>query len=150
MTGKPSSILVVEDSPINQQILRNLLTKEGYETHREKVTLAAVGDGDARRGESKTLEIALKKGSVTVVLEVEPPPQAVFVDGKPWTGDPKSIEGLSAGEEHKIAVSSSGYVAKTFTVESAGEVTIAFIAAAGQTPSPAQAPLVNAITVICK
>lgn len=30
MTGKPASILVVEDSPINQQILRNLLTKEGY------------------------------------------------------------------------------------------------------------------------
>jgi adenylate cyclase len=30
VTGKPASILVVEDSPINQQILRNLLAREGY------------------------------------------------------------------------------------------------------------------------
>ncbi|NLX19075.1 MAG: response regulator [Desulfobulbus sp.] len=31
MPDRPSSILVVDDSPVNQQILRNLLTKAGYD-----------------------------------------------------------------------------------------------------------------------
>jgi serine/threonine-protein kinase len=70
--------------------------------------------------------VTLKKGSVTVLIEVEPPPQAIFVDGKPWTGDPKKIDGLSGEEEHKIAVSSSGYVPKTFTFEAKQGETLTF------------------------
>jgi eukaryotic-like serine/threonine-protein kinase len=42
------------------------------------------------------------------------PEPTVWVDEKPWKGDPKKITGLSADEEHKIVVAASGYVPKTF------------------------------------
>jgi serine/threonine-protein kinase len=51
-------------------------------------------------------------GSVTVLLKVNPPP-AVWLDGKPWKGRGDRIEGITAGEEHKIVLSADGYAART-------------------------------------
>jgi serine/threonine-protein kinase len=83
------------------------LTREGLEPFHETVTLT-----DAAA--TKTIVTELKAGSVTVLLKVDPPP-TVWIDGKPWKGDRAKIDGISAGEEHKIVISASGYVAKTLT-----------------------------------
>ena len=99
------------------------LTKEGLEPYRETVTL-----GDALA--TKTIVTELKAGSVTVVLKVDPPP-TVWIDGKPWKGDRARIDGISAGEEHKIVISASGYVAKT----------LAFTAQPGETKTFTEALL---------
>ncbi|MBI4705295.1 MAG: serine/threonine protein kinase [Deltaproteobacteria bacterium] len=80
------------------------LTKEGFESYREKVVLTS----DAPTEE---LEVKMVKGSVTVVLKVTPKP-IVKIDGKPWTGQGDSIEGLSAEEEHEIVLAAVGYVPK--------------------------------------
>lgn len=84
------------------------LTKEGYEAHREDVTLTAAEP-------KKALNTELKTGSVTVVLKIDPPP-TVWLDGKPWKGDRDKLEGLSAGEEHTIVVSASGFQPRTIKV----------------------------------
>ena len=81
------------------------LTKEGLEAYHQTVTLT-----DAQP--TKTITTELKAGSVTVLLKVEPPP-TVWLDGKPWKGDRNKLDGLSAGEEHKIIISANGYIAKT-------------------------------------
>ena len=83
------------------------LTKEGLEAYRETVTLS---DAMATR----TIVTELKAGSVTVLLKVEPPP-TVWLDGKPWKGDRNKLDGISAGEEHKVILSANGYVAKTLS-----------------------------------
>ncbi len=57
----------------------------------------------------------MKTGSVTVSLKIDPQP-TVWVDGKPWTGERTRVDGLSAGEDHKIVVSANGYQARTYTV----------------------------------
>ncbi len=57
----------------------------------------------------------MKTGSVTVLLKIDPPP-TVWLDGKPWKGERGKLEGLSAGEEHKIVVSASGFQPKTYIV----------------------------------
>lgn len=82
------------------------LSLDGYESHKESITLE-------RSGETKTASVELQTGSVTVELDIQPPP-TVWVDQKPWKGDWKKITGLSADEEHKIVVSASGYVPKSF------------------------------------
>jgi serine/threonine-protein kinase len=82
------------------------LTKEGLEAYREEVTLTEAQP-------NKAISAELKTGSVTVVLKIDPPP-TVWVDGKPWKGDRAKIEGLSAGEEHKVVVSASGFQPRTF------------------------------------
>ncbi len=96
----------IENLPLGQEISIKL-SKEGFESHKEAVTLE-------RSGDAKTITVKLKTGSVTVELDVLPEP-TVWVDEKPWKGDPKKITGLSADEEHKIVVAASGFTPKTFS-----------------------------------
>src|SRR5262249_33851344 len=84
------------------------LTKEGLEAYREKVTLS-----DAMP--SKKIEAEMKGGSVTVVLKIDPPP-TVWLDGRPRKGDRTKVDGISAGEEHKIVVSADGFAPRTYTI----------------------------------
>ncbi len=84
------------------------LTKEGLEAYREKVTLS-----DAMP--SKKIEAEMKGGSVTVLLKIDPP-ATVWLDGKPWKGDRTRVDGISAGEEHKIVVSADGFAPRTYTI----------------------------------
>jgi serine/threonine-protein kinase len=84
------------------------LTKEGFEAHREEITLTEVAP-------TKTIAAEMKTGSVTVILKIDPP-ATVWLDNKPWKGDRFKLEGLSAGEEHVIVLSASGYQAKTVKV----------------------------------
>jgi eukaryotic-like serine/threonine-protein kinase len=83
------------------------LTKEGLEPYRETVTLS-----DALP--SKKIAAEMKSGSVTVLLRIDPP-ATVWLDGKPWKGDHAKLDGLTAGEEHKIVLSANGYAAKTIS-----------------------------------
>jgi serine/threonine protein kinase len=121
---KESSPATIENLPLDTEIELKV-SKDGFESYREKLTLTTTGEGDARKGESRTVKVEMKKGSVTVVLEVEPTPQ-VWVDGKAWNGDVKKVEGISADEEHKIAVAAAGYVAKTFTFKAKQGETLTF------------------------
>ncbi|APR81713.1 Serine/threonine protein kinase PrkC, regulator of stationary phase [Minicystis rosea] len=84
------------------------LTKEGFEAYREDVTLTDAAP-------TKKLDAEMKTGSVTVVLKIDPPP-TVWLDGKAWKGERTKLEGLSAGEEHTIVVSASGFQPKTFKI----------------------------------
>jgi len=84
------------------------LTKEGFEAYRSDLALTEADP-------NKKLDAEMKTGSVTVILKVDPPP-SVWLDGKPWKGDRGKIEGLSAGEDHKIVLSASGFSPKTVTV----------------------------------
>lgn len=97
---------VLENLPIGAPI-QIKLSLEGFESHKETVQFEA----DALE---KSIAPEMNAGSVTVELEIVPPAQ-VWVDGKPWKGDATKVTGLSADDEHKIAVSASGYVPKTFT-----------------------------------
>ena len=71
---------------------------------------------------TKKIDAEMKTGSVTLVFKVDPPP-TLFLDGKPWKGDKSKIEGVSAGEEHKLVIAANGYMPKT----------IQFTAAQGET-----------------
>jgi serine/threonine-protein kinase len=95
------------------------LTKDGLEAHRETVTLSAAAPMKAIRAE-------LSAGSVTVLLKVDPAP-TVWFDGKPWKGDRAKVDGVSAGEEHKIVISANGYVAKTLSFTAQAGETKTFI-----------------------
>ncbi len=95
----------IANLPLGREI-KVKLSLEGFESYKDSVTLATPG-------ESKAIEAKMKTGSVTVTLDVVPEP-TVWVDGKPWKGSAKKITGLSADEEHKIVVSASGYVPKSF------------------------------------
>jgi serine/threonine-protein kinase len=100
------------------------LTKEGFEIARQAVTLA---EGDAA---STMLSLTLTKGSVTVDVNVTPPglsltllldgqtaktsPDSASPDpGPPHSPRPARIEGVSAGDTHKLVVSAPGYVDQT-------------------------------------
>ncbi len=96
----------VEQLPFGREI-QIKLTKEGLEAYRENVTLSADMP-------SKKVSTTMHAGSVTVVLKIDPPP-VIWLDGKPWKGDKNKIENLSADEEHKIVLSSPGFVPKTIT-----------------------------------
>jgi serine/threonine-protein kinase len=96
----------IDNLPLGQDI-QVKLSKEGFESHREAVKLDA-------EGATKTITAKMQTGSVTVELDVAPEPM-VWVDGSPWKGDWKKITGLSADDEHKVVVSASGYLPKTFT-----------------------------------
>ena len=96
----------VEQLPFGREIQLKL-TKEGLEAYRESVTLSADMP-------SKKISASMHAGSVTVVLKIDPPP-VIWLDGKPWKGDKNRIENLSADEEHKIVLSSPGFVPKTLT-----------------------------------
>jgi serine/threonine protein kinase len=95
----------LENLPIGRELSLKL-TLEGYESHRATHTLGRAGDTETLRAEMKT-------GSVKVELDVTPEP-TVWVDGKPWKGSSKSITGLAADEEHKVMVTATGYLPKTF------------------------------------
>lgn len=128
ITSKPEGCAIWINGDLRQEVtpakidklpfgraLELKLTKEGFEAYRESVTLS---DKEA----AKKVAAEMKTGSVTVLLKIDPP-ATVWLDGKPWKGDRTKIEGLSAGEEHKIVLSASGYAAKT----------IAFTAQQGET-----------------
>jgi serine/threonine-protein kinase len=90
------------DRPLDVKV-----TKEGLEPYRETVTLTEAAP-------SRSISKEMTAGSVTVVLKVTPAP-AVWIDGKPWKGKGNRIESVTAGEEHKVVLSASGYVPKTVT-----------------------------------
>jgi serine/threonine-protein kinase len=96
----------VDKLPLGQPI-KLKLTKEGFEAFRADLTLT-----DAEP--EKKLAAEMKTGSVTVLLKIDPPP-TVWLDGKPWK-DRAKIEGLSAGEDHKIVVSANGFQARTYVI----------------------------------
>lgn len=96
----------IKSLPLGQDISVKL-SMEGFESHKETIKLDKPGD-------TRKVDIVLQTGSVTVELEVVPEPQ-VWVDGKPWKGDWRTIT-ISENEEHKIAVAAQGYAPKTFTV----------------------------------
>ncbi|HRI69083.1 MAG TPA: PEGA domain-containing protein, partial [Polyangium sp.] len=50
--------------------------------------------------------------SVTLVLKIVPIP-SIWLDDKPVKGNPTTIEGLSADEEHKLVLQANGHVPKT-------------------------------------
>jgi serine/threonine-protein kinase len=121
------------------------LTKDGLEPFTTTVTLT-----DAKP--DAVVDAELRGGSVTVLLKVDPAP-TVWVDGKPWKGDRAKVDGLTAGEEHRIVLAASGYTPKTVTLTArAGETrTIeeklvkgggdaAAIAAAAAAPASTPAP----------
>jgi serine/threonine-protein kinase len=122
------------------------LTKEGFEAYHADVTLTPAEP-------DKKISAELRSGSVTVILKIEPPP-TIVLDGKPWKGERGKLDGLSAGEEHKIVVSATGYQPKTFTVTAgqgetktisdvlvkAGDTGGAATAAASKPEAPAGAP----------
>lgn len=95
----------IDTLPIGSEI-RVKLSMEGFESHNEVIRFTEAGE--------KKIAATMKTGSVSVDLAVVPDPM-VWVDGKPWKGDWKKITGLSAEEEHKIVVSATGYIPKTFT-----------------------------------
>jgi serine/threonine protein kinase len=94
------------------------LTKEGLEPFTTTVSLN-------EKTPHEKLEPSLRKGgSVTVVLKVEPTP-TIWLDGKPYTGSTDKLEGLSAGEEHKLVLSAPGHASKTVAVKAyPGDVVI--------------------------
>jgi serine/threonine-protein kinase len=128
LTSKPDGCAIWVDGDLRAEVtparldklplgkpIKLKLTKEGFEAFRAELTLTEAEP-------TKALAAEMKTGSVTVILKVDPPP-TVWIDGHPWTGDRSRIEGLSAGEDHKIVVSASGYLARTYTVNAQqGEV----------------------------
>jgi eukaryotic-like serine/threonine-protein kinase len=96
----------VEGLPLDSEI-KLKLTKEGFEAHRESITLTD-------QEPTKTIQAVMKTGSVTVVLKIDPP-ATVWLDNKPLKGLVEKLEGLSAGEEHKLVLQLAGYVPKTIT-----------------------------------
>ncbi|XYH99641.1 serine/threonine protein kinase [Sorangium sp. So ce1128] len=106
----------IENLPLDREI-RVKVTREGLEPYSETVTL------DTERP-SRSVSAAMKAGSVTVVLKVEPEP-VVWLDGKPWSGDPGRLDNLSAGEEHTLVIAATGYTTRTVTfVAEPGETRI--------------------------
>jgi serine/threonine-protein kinase len=83
------------------------LTKDGFEQAKQSVTLSdATPNG--------TVEVALKRGSVTVdVVSKNDAKVVLSLDGKAYPG--LSIDGVSSGDSHKLVVSASGYTDQTLT-----------------------------------
>ncbi len=79
------------------------LSKDGFESHRESITLTDTAP-------TNTMKVTLKKGSV--VLDVTVLPSSVTptlsLDGKKYSTT--SVDGISSGEQHKLIVSAPGYV----------------------------------------
>ncbi len=100
----------IEKLPLGKEI-KLKLTREGFEAFRSDVTLTEAQP-------TEKIDAEMSTGSAAVILKIEPP-ATVWLDGKPWKGDRGKVDGLSAGEEHKIVVSASGYQPRTFTVTAA-------------------------------
>jgi serine/threonine-protein kinase len=97
----------IEKLPLGKAI-KVKLTKEGFEAFHADLTLS-----DAEP--NKKLAAEMKTGSVTILLKIDPPP-TIWLDGKPWKGERGKLDGLSAGEDHKIVASANGYLARTYTI----------------------------------
>jgi serine/threonine-protein kinase len=104
----------IDNLPLGREI-EVKLTKEGLEPYREAVTLT-------EQAPSRAISKQMAQGSVTVVLKVTPPP-TVWLDGTQWKGEGNQIEGVTAGEEHKLVLSADGYAPRT----------VKFVAKAGDT-----------------
>ncbi len=81
------------------------LTHEGFEAYRETVKLTEAAP-------TRAIAASMKAGSVTLVLKIVPIPN-IWLDDKPVKGNPTTIEGLSADEEHKLVLQANGHVPKT-------------------------------------
>ena len=97
----------IDKLPLGKEIGLKL-TRDGFETFRSEITLTGAEP-------RKKVVAEMRSGSVTVVLKIDPPP-TLWLDGKPWKGSRDKLEGLSAGEEHKIVASASGYQPKTYVI----------------------------------
>ena len=113
----------LEHLPLGQE-LKIRLSKEGFEAFRTVVTLTEAAPASA-------IDAKLTAGSVSVVLKLEPPATALWVDGKLWKGARDRNDGLSGGEEHKLIASAPGFAPRTWT----------FTAAQGETKTLAEALL---------
>jgi len=96
----------IEQLPLDREI-QVKLTREGLEPHRESLTLT-------EQAPSRAVSAKMGVGSVTVQLKVNPP-ATVWLDGKPWKGKPDLIDGVTAGEEHKLVLSAKGYSPRVIT-----------------------------------
>lgn len=92
--------LTIDKLPLGAEI-EIKVSKEGFESHVEKVTLSA-------EELEKEVKVTLGKGSVTIVYDVVPRAAVVYLDDKRWNGDTK-MEKLSTGE-HKLVFSAPGHV----------------------------------------
>jgi serine/threonine-protein kinase len=121
LTSKPDGCAIWVDGDLRSEVtpahldklplgkpIKIKLTKEGFEAFRSEVVLSEAEP-------SKKLAAEMRTGSVTVVLKIDPPP-TLWLDGRPWTGERTKIVGLSAGEDHKIVASASGFQARTYTI----------------------------------
>jgi serine/threonine-protein kinase len=84
------------------------LTKDGYEDATQTVTLT-----DAEP--SGAVSLALKKGLCSIDVSVRPVVGGVSLnlDGKPYPGS--SIDGVTAGDQHKLIVLAPNYIAAPIT-----------------------------------
>lgn len=95
---------VISGLPLDTDI-QVKLTHDGFEAYRETVKLTEAAP-------TRAIAAAMKAGSVTVVLKVIPIPN-IWLDDKPVKGNPTTLEGLSADEEHKLVFQANGHVPKT-------------------------------------
>jgi serine/threonine-protein kinase len=93
------------------------LTKEGYAPARHELTLTEAHPHDS-------FKATLSKGTVTVTFTVNVPNPVVTLDGKAVTGN--RLEGVTANEEHKLAVAANGFAPKVTTFQAGPNETKTF------------------------
>jgi eukaryotic-like serine/threonine-protein kinase len=93
----------INQLPTNGHALDVKLSKEGFESYKESVTLSDASPQGA-------IKITLKKGSVVVDVDVQPAglKPTLSLDGKKYDGT--TIDGIASGDQHKLVVSAPGYV----------------------------------------
>ncbi|MDB4993448.1 MAG: Serine/threonine protein kinase PrkC, regulator of stationary phase, partial [Myxococcaceae bacterium] len=81
------------------------LTMDGFEAEKQVVTMP-----DDTRGKVTSVDVTLKKGSVSLDVAVLPATAkpVLVVDGKHATG--LVVDGLASGDQHKVIVSAPGFV----------------------------------------
>ncbi len=90
--------------PTNGRTLEVKLTKDGFESHKQTVTLTDASP-------KATVNATLKKGSVVIDVTVLPSSvtsPTVSLDGKKYSIT--TIDGIASGDQHKLVVSAPGYV----------------------------------------
>jgi eukaryotic-like serine/threonine-protein kinase len=90
--------------PTNGRTLEVKLTKDGFESHKQTVTLTDAAP-------KATVNATLKKGSVVIDVTVLPSSvtsPTVSLDGKKYAIT--TIDGIASGDQHKLVVSAPGYV----------------------------------------
>jgi serine/threonine protein kinase len=93
----------INQLPTSGRAIDVKLTKDGFESEKQKVTLSDASP-------KGTVKATLKKGSVVVdvTLSPESAKATLALDGKKYEG--LSIESVSSGEQHKLVVAAPGYV----------------------------------------